>query len=230
LMRNRYLSVLAVSGAACGLFCVALTYSFATKVSEAHPRVKSSNNLKQIGLAIHEYHAKNGELPFTIRDDSGKPLLSMRVLLLPYLQEDKLFREFHLNESWDSLHNLSLLHRMPRIYSSPGRRTPLPNMTYYRFVVGPGTAFGREGLTLADLTDGPDQTMLALEAGEAAIWTRPDEWEFDANRPLLPVNDMFNGTNILFADGHIGFLPRYTSDSIWRAVATRNGHEKVEMP
>ena len=76
---------------------------------------------KQIGLAIHNYIAVHDSFPpaFT-QDKAGKPLLSWRVLILPYLEQDALFKEFHLDEAWDSPHNKALIARMPVTYRCPG--------------------------------------------------------------------------------------------------------------
>src|SRR5262245_18888701 len=59
--------------------------------------------------AIHNYEANYGYLPADIRGADGKPLLSWRVALLPYLEQDGLYRRFQLNEPWDSEHNLKVL-------------------------------------------------------------------------------------------------------------------------
>ena len=74
------------------------------------------NNLKQIGLAMHNYHDARGRLPaaYTV-DKDGKPLLSWRVLILPYTEEAALYKEFHLDEPWDSEHNKNLIARMPAV-------------------------------------------------------------------------------------------------------------------
>ena len=66
-------------------------------------RSQCVNNEKQIGLAIHNYIASHGSFPpaYT-QDNAGKPLLSWRVLILPYIEQDALFKEFHLDEAWDS--------------------------------------------------------------------------------------------------------------------------------
>ena len=79
------------------------------------------NNLKQIGLAMHNYHARHKTFPpaYTV-DKDGKPLLSWRVLILPYLEQDALYKEFHLDEPWDSEHNRALIDRMPTTYLCPG--------------------------------------------------------------------------------------------------------------
>ena len=79
------------------------------------------NNLKQIGLAMHNYHDVHRTLPPAYHADaSDRPLLSWRVLILPYLEQDALYREFHLNEPWDSDHNKKLIERIPAVYQSPG--------------------------------------------------------------------------------------------------------------
>ena len=82
-------------------------------------RAQSINNLKQLGLAMHIYHDVNKTLPPAVHSKDGKPLLSWRVLVLPYIEEDKLYREFHLDEPWDSPHNKKLLSRMPAVLRSP---------------------------------------------------------------------------------------------------------------
>jgi hypothetical protein len=78
------------------------------KVREAAERSKSSSNLKQIILALHNYNdAYGGKLPaHAIYSKDGKtPLLSWRVAILPYIEQDNLYRQFHLDEPWDSEHN-----------------------------------------------------------------------------------------------------------------------------
>ena len=73
----------------------------------------------------------------------GKPLHSWRVLILPQLDENTHYKEFRLDEPWDSPHNLPLLQRMPRVYAAPKRvdDPDEPNTTYLQVFVGDGAAF-----------------------------------------------------------------------------------------
>jgi Protein of unknown function (DUF1559) len=93
----------------------------------------SAKNLQQIGLAVHNFHDTFGAMPANaIRDKAGKPLLSWRVALLPYLDEHNLYKEFRLDEPWDSKHNKALLAKMPKVYAPTITGKPAkPNTTYY---------------------------------------------------------------------------------------------------
>jgi RNA polymerase sigma factor (sigma-70 family) len=104
----------------------------------ASQRQQSVNNLKQILLAIHNYADANGHLPADIRDKDGKPLLSWRVQLLPYLEQDNLYKQFKRDEPWDSEHNLKLLAHMPPVYRV-GIEPKDSTHTYYQAFAGPGT-------------------------------------------------------------------------------------------
>ena len=91
---------------------------------QAARRMQSSNNLKQIGLAFHNFHDAYRTLPAAAGlNDDGEPMLSWRVALLPFLEEAALYEEFHLDEPWDSEHNITLLERMPAVYRHPSRNT-----------------------------------------------------------------------------------------------------------
>ncbi len=80
------------------------------------------NNLKYIGLAMHNYLDANSHFPPAASvDKAGKPLLSWRVMILPYIDQDQLYKQFHLDEPWDSEHNKKLIDKMPQIYASPLR-------------------------------------------------------------------------------------------------------------
>ena len=91
-------------------------------------RQKSLNNLKQIMLAIHNYHDANNRLPADIRDKDGKAVLGWRVAILPYLMQDAVHGQFKLDEPWDSETNLKMLQQIPAVYGSASsqraRRTP----------------------------------------------------------------------------------------------------------
>jgi RNA polymerase sigma factor (sigma-70 family) len=103
----------------------------------ASARIKSMNNLKQIALAMHNYHDTYAHFPPpAVYGKDGKALLSWRVLLLPYLEENDLYRQFKLDEPWDGPHNRTLLKRMPKVYAPVGTAAARPDSTFYQVFVG----------------------------------------------------------------------------------------------
>jgi hypothetical protein len=171
----------------------------------------SQENLKQIGLAMHTYHDNFGHLPpAAIFGKDDKALLSWRVAILPFIDQDALFKEFKLEESWDSPHNLKLLPRMPTIYAPPGIKTAKPHTTFYRVFVGPGTVFdGKQGCRIPDITDGTANTLMVVEAGAAVPWTKPDELPYQKNKAVPELGGVFQGDfNVLTADGSVFLAAR----------------------
>lgn len=114
-------------------------------LKDAANRAIVRRNLRALGLAMHNYHEVNGHLPATaITDKAGKPLLSWRVALLPFLDQADLYKEFRLDEAWDSPHNRKLLAKMPRVFAPVAGKARLPNSTFYQLFVGPGTIYGMD--------------------------------------------------------------------------------------
>jgi hypothetical protein len=147
---------------------------------------QSLNKLRQIALALHNFHDvyKSFPTPATY-DKDGKPLLSWRVHVLPYLEENQLYREFRLEEPWDSEHNKKLIQRMPDVYRRPfaDRKS---TKTPYQAPIGDKTAF-RPGkkMMLRDIRDGTSKTIGVVEVDpeHEVIWTKPDDWVVDFDDP-----------------------------------------------
>ncbi len=204
----------------------------ARQAREGARRSRSVNNLKLIALAMHNYHFRSNSFPpaYSAAKD-GKPLLSWRVLILPYLEEKELFEKFHLDEPWDSPHNKALIPLMPKTYACPAAAPALAaeGKTTYLTPRGPGTIFpGPEGVKLQDITDGTSNTIFVVETTDevAVTWTRPDDWEA-APEPQLPTlfGHYPDGTNVGFADGSVRFLRATIPPRIWKLLMTRNGGE-----
>jgi hypothetical protein len=178
------------------------------------------------------YADTNGTLPpAAVRSKDGRPLLSWRVLILPQIEQEALYKEFHLDESWDSPHNVRLLERMPRVYAPfSGKKTPRPYTTYYQVFVGKGTAFeGPAGMPLGDFPDGQSNTILVTEAGEAVPWTKPEDLPFDPEGPLPPLGGVFEDSlRVVFASGSV---EEYRKEALareqFRFRITRNGGERL---
>jgi hypothetical protein len=192
--------------------------------------------LGSVNVAFHSYESTHGHLPpAAVCGPDGTPLLSWRVLLLPYLEHDKLFDEFHLDEPWDSEHNRPLLDRMPRLYQVHHQRhvTAPPHHTVLKVFVGPGTPFepgAKVTLTPADFPDGLDNTLLFVEAGDPVPWTKPDDIPFDPNQPL-GLRGLFRHTfrAIAVESGYLN-VRHDCDEAALRAAVTRNGGERVPPP
>jgi RNA polymerase sigma factor (sigma-70 family) len=198
----------------------------------AADRLQSQENLRQIGLAMFYYHDQFGRFPAAaIYDGNGKALLSWRVALLPFLKQDILYREFHLDEPWDSAHNRKLMAQMPAIFAPPGIKTKTPHATYYRVFTGTGTVFdGQQGLRIRDITDGLANTILVIEAGEPVSWTKPDELPYDADKPLPKLGGIFkDGFHFVAADDACHFATKGVNEKKLRLAITRNDGKRFDL-
>ena len=195
-------------------------------------RNQSTNNLKMVALTMLIYAQTNGAFPPAYKaDKDGKPLLSWRVLILPYLQENELYTQFHLDEPWDSQHNKPLIARMPQVYRSPGSKVSDAGKTNYLTVRGEGTIFpGKKAIGFADIRDGTSNTIMAVEASDdkAVIWTKPDDFEYGQQDPMKGLVGLWpDGFVAAMADGSVRFVWSSIDPAVLKAFFTRSGGEKV---
>lgn len=193
---------------------------------EAARRMQSSNNLKQILLAMHNYHSVHRGFPPAYNvDKEGKPLLSWRVHILPFIEEEALYRQFHLDEPWDSEHNRKLIEKMPKTLRSP-KSVAAPGMTNYLGIASPGGVFDRptinagrtQGLSMASITDGTSNTLAVVEANDASavIWTKPADFVPEEKDPHNGLLGMYpGGFQAGFVDGSVRFVAeRITAETL----------------
>jgi hypothetical protein len=190
-------------------------------------RSRSMNNLKQIGLAMHNYHDTYNTLPpAAIVDKKGKPMLSWRVMILPYIEQDNLYKQFKLDEPWDSDHNKKLIDKMPPTYAIPTKAAK-PGMTHYRVFVGNGAMFDWvQGSGFNTITDGLSNTWMVVEAEEGVPWTKPDDLEFDPLKELPKMGKFFKGGfNVVMGDGSVRFFKKVPDSA--KASITKSGGEVI---
>jgi len=230
----------AIVGIALGVFGCLFTLAYflpaTTHDGEIPRRAQCMNNLKQIGLAMTEYHGAYACLPAAaITDKNGRPLLSWRVAILPFLEASTLYAKFHLDEPWDSPHNYALREERPYFYVCPSDKDRKPGMTGYQVVIGPDTSFTPDfkPVRFSDFSDGVKNTLLVGESPTLVPWTKPDDRPFDMSLPLSGLGsshqDYFSkGFNVVFADGSVRYLKTSITSSELKGMLTRNGRERVE--
>lgn len=199
------------------------------KPQAAAARSRSANNLKQIALAMHNYASTYGVFPAAaIVDKKGKPLLSWRVAILPYIEQNNLYKQFKLDEPWDSDHNKKLAETRVAVYTLP-YGTPKGSETHYRVFVGGGAAFDMvQGTKIAQFTDGTSNTMLVFESAEGTPWTKPDEVEFNPKQDVMKYFRFETGVcNVAMADGSVRALAKSIDEKVLKLIIQRDDGQPI---
>ena len=203
-------------------------------------QVSSSNNMKIISLALHNHYSAYQRFPMRGSfDENGKPLLSWRVHILPFIEEEELYDQFRLDEPWDSEHNRTLISQIPQSFVSPMSNAELGRASYV-VPTSPGSIFGgdagrfdypfRFGITLGEISDGTSNTILFVEVDDehAPVWTQPDD-QVDAEQ-IKAMLRRWPGEVCLvgFADGSVQTLSDYDGLDQLDAMLTIDGHELIQ--
>ncbi|HUT95522.1 MAG TPA: DUF1559 domain-containing protein [Thermoguttaceae bacterium] len=199
-----------------------------------------SNNLKQIGLAMHNYHDTYKCFPAAVlTDENGQPMWSWRVAILPFVKQAPLHDQYDFSEPWDGPNNRALHGISIPEYRCPDHTAGRATETSYVMVVGKGTIGGEpnETVKIADIRDGTSNTIMAIEVGTSGIhWMEPRDVTVEEAVTFLtdPAASPFEqvhvgGANVLLADGSVRFVGESTDPETLRALLTRDDGQAVSL-
>src|SRR5262249_18752163 len=152
---------------------------------------------------------------------------SWRVMLLPFLEQEALYKEFKLDESWDSEHNKKLLARMPKVFEAietGDSKDKDKHLTHYQGLVGKQAIFdGTEGITIREITDGMSHTIMFVEARKGVPWSKPEDIPFEGDKLVSKLGGVQpEGFNVALCDGRVVFLRNAIREQTLRGLITRN--------
>ncbi|HEV8068671.1 MAG TPA: DUF1559 domain-containing protein [Planctomycetaceae bacterium] len=195
---------------------------------------------RQLGLALKQYLRSHRSFPVSRRmingksehgfDSEGRPLLSWRVHLLPYLGQKALYDEFNKNEAWDSPHNKALLASMPGVFRT-GPRDDAKTQWHMLFGKDALTDLNR-GAGIQQVRDGTANTIAFVLAGadRADFWTRPYDLPFELDKPLDALGKIDSGKiHCVMANCQPLSISAGISPETFAALVTPNGGEVVDV-
>lgn len=152
---------------------------------EIHHRSPCKNNLKQITLALHNYHDVNGCFPPAITyGPDGKPWHSWRVLVWPWFDQQKLHERYRFDEPWNGPHNRRLAKALGEtsVFHCPADENAPPENTSYVAVIGEQTMWPPRGVvSFDDVADDDDLTLHVVEVSDSGVlWMEPRDLRLDA--------------------------------------------------
>jgi hypothetical protein len=198
------------------------------------------SNMKEILLAMENHREAMENYPTDIRDKQGKPLLSWRVRLLPFLESDGLYKQFRLDEPWDSPHNRQFIKQIPRPYRHPslGRED---GRTRYLLPCGNDTVFPdralwvpAESLSRFSL---PKIMLVEVDDDQAVIWTKPGDLDYDSTNPTKGLaypwsrsKDLIPSMLVGLTDGSVGIIPETANPDDLRCLFSATAGAPSHLP
>ncbi len=214
--------------------CVGLLLPAVQAAREASRRMSCSNNMKHIGLALHNYSAAHGSLPpaYTV-DAQGRPLHSWRTLILPYMEQQALYDQIDLTKPWDDPVNQAAMQTAVPTYTCPSTDMPAISTTYVAIVDPSGMMSGSTATKFRDTTDGLGNTILFTETDktQAVHWMEPQDIDMNS---FMSVGDPsrrtshVGGRHITLGDGAVIFLTDSADPNLRKAMITRAGGETID--
>lgn len=226
---------------------IALLLPATQSAREAARRSQCTNNLKQIGLALHNYHDRYKQFPPATIGPSNVPRerqFSWLVAILPYLDQQGLYGSLRLDLPCDHPHNAALLQTPLSTVLCPSdpSRTTQEGLckTSYVAITGADSTRGSgstrgvigldRGLGIDEIVDGTSNTLLVAEVADGGPWfaggrgtaRRIDDWIEKRSWSQHPGGGLF-----VFADGSVQFLSSTTEPQTLRDQATAQGLEQA---
>ncbi len=218
----------------CGGGLLALLLPAVQQAREAARRVQCKNNLKEIGLAMFNYHDVYNMLPAAhLNGLQGEPKLSWRVSVVPFLDEPARYDRYQFNDAWDSPANYPLLNPLPRPYGCLSYPSPGGVSTAYATITDETAAMGNGFcVRMKNISDGTSNTLMVIEAVKLNVpWMKPLDIDAKAvtriDEPHGASSMHVGGVNALLADGSVRFLSKDLSPVTLRALITIHGNEEV---
>jgi hypothetical protein len=211
------------------------TFTFTDGIRTASNKDPFEEHLRTLAQALGKYHQKHGSYPPpAIYDREGRPVLSWRVALLPFLGEEPLYKSFKLDEPWDSLHNKRLLKRMPKALQDPTYSFGSPRgKTAIQVFAGENTVFeGKKGIRQSEVAR--PVILLAHLANDVEVyWTKPADVSYASDKPLPDFYGKY-GTRIpvLLTDGTYRAIEKSMDEKSVRALIERSAQRpaKTDRP
>ncbi|WDQ17851.1 DUF1559 domain-containing protein [Rhodopirellula sp. P2] len=215
----------------CGGILVGLMLPAVEAAREAARRMSCSNNMKQIGLALHNYHAAYNQLPpaYTV-DKDGNKLHSWRVAILPFMEQQALYQQIDLSKPWDAPENAGVASTAVSAYACPSKKGD-PLMTTYVAVVDPSGMFeGAIPTTFGQATDGLSNTILLVETEHQneVHWMSPEDIDLQTLLARSEDDSHQGGGHMFFGDGAVKFITNSIEVGLLEALATKDGGEGIE--
>jgi type II secretory pathway pseudopilin PulG len=241
---NNTLWIVLLVGAVClvamcmiGGILMALLLPAVQQAREAARRTQAQNELKQIGLAAHNFHDTHTFFPPPGSDGSQDPNvtspISFHTALLPYVNQQALYGSIDKSIPWDDQINKMPYSAIVQTFLSPqyAEKTNASGYAVTHFV--PNVNLMREGkpLSIGDITDGTSNTVLAGQVNaNFPAWGEPDEGR-DPAAGFAGGPTAFGGNQggalVLLMDGSVRFISENIAPETAKAIATPDGGEQV---